>query len=304
MEKNTKILLTVIGGGLIVLVVLAFAVLAYVGGSGNSHYGNAIAVIPLQGEIAYGSSNISTDVINPENVKDALDQANDDDRVSSILMEVNSPGGSPVASEEIMDAVNNSKKPVVVWISDIGASGAYLAVSPAKKIIASPTSMVGSIGVIMDLTDLSRYYQEMGINKYAIKAGQYKDMGADYRPLTTDEKNMLQQMVDEDYDHFMTLVSENRHLDKSYVSQIAEGKIYTGTEAKNLKLIDDTGSKEHALDVAAQEGGIKGNYTTITISPSSSFGDMLNSFSSNLAYSLGEGIGSNLQKGTIQYSLS
>mgnify|MGYP000919442989 CR=1 FL=1 len=301
MDKNTKILLTVIGGGLVVLLVLAFAVLAYVGGSGSSHYGNEIAVIPMEGEIAYGSS---TDVINPESVKNALKQANDDNGVSSILMEVNSPGGSPVASEEIMEAVNSSKKPVVVWISDIGASGAYLAVSPAKKIIASPSSMVGSIGVIMDLADLSRYYQEMGINKYAIKAGQYKDMGADYRPLTTDERNMLQQMVDEDYDHFMTLVSENRHLDKSYVSQIAEGKIYTGTEAKDLKLIDDTGSKDYALDVAAKEGGIKGGYTTITISTSPSFGDMLKNFSSNLAYSLGEGIGSKLQQGNIQYSLS
>lgn len=304
MDKNAKILLTIVGGGLVVLLILTFTVLVYIGDGGSKYYGNTVAVIPLQGEIGYGFSNISQDVVNPDNVKDALNQANDDNSVSSILMEVNSPGGSAVASEEIMEAINSSKKPVVVWISDIGASGAYLAVSPAKKIIASPTSMVGSIGVIMGLTDLSRYYQQMGINKYAIKAGQYKDMGADYRPLTSDERNMLQKMVDQDYDHFITLIAENRHLDKGYVSQIAQGKVYTGIEAKNLKLIDDTGSEDYALNVAAQEGGIKGKYEVKTIYPPLSFGDILKSFSSNLAYSLGEGIGNNIQKGTIQYSLS
>ena len=112
-----------------------------------------------------------------------------------------------------MNIINKSKKPVVVWISDVGASGAYLAASSADKIVASPSSMVGSIGVIMELTDLSKYYAKLGINKYSIKAGQYKDMGADYRPLTTtEERNMLQGMVDQDYDHFLNIVSENRHL--------------------------------------------------------------------------------------------
>jgi protease-4 len=267
--------------------------------------GDTVAVIPLQGVIGYGQSDSSgTQIVTPDSIRGAISQAESDSSVSSILLEVDSPGGSPVASEEIMEAVNDSKKPVVVWISDVGASGAYLAVSPADKIIASPSSMVGSIGVLMDITDLSQYYQNLGINKYAIKAGEYKDMGADYRALTANETKMLQDMVDEDYDRFVTLVAENRHLDKDYVLSIAEGKIYTGTQAKNIKLIDDTGSEQDALDAAAQLGGIKGGYNVITITTTSALEDLINSFSSRLAYSMGRGIGSFMQNNTLNYGLS
>ncbi len=118
-------------------------------------------MIPLQGEIGYGSLQSGDNVISPEMIQEAISKAESDSSVSSILIDVNSPGGSPVASEEIMNIIKNSKKPVVVWISDVGASGAYLAASSADKIIASPSSMVGSIGVIMQLTDLSKYYQKM-----------------------------------------------------------------------------------------------------------------------------------------------
>jgi protease-4 len=302
MKKDNKIVLSIIIGGSILILLLLIGLSALIGlDSSNSisQYGDTVAIIPLQGEIAYGSSTVTGgNIITPENVQNAILSAESDNSVSSILIDVNSPGGSPVASEEIMNTIKKSKKPVVVWISDVGASGAYLAASSADKIIASPSSMVGSIGVIMELTDLSKYYQNLGVNKYSIKAGQYKDMGADYRPLTTSEKNMLQGMVDQDYDHFITIVSENRHLEKNYTTSIAEGKIYTGTQAKDLKLIDETGGKTHALDIAAELGGIKGNYNTITISSSSGFEDILNGLSSRIAYAIGMGIGNNLENGT------
>lgn len=305
MKKDNKIVLSIIIGGSIMILLLLVGLSALIGlASSNStnsisQYGDTVAIIPLQGEIAYGSSSVAGgNIITPENVQNAILSAESDNSVSSILIDVNSPGGSPVASEEIMNTIKKSKKPVVVWISDVGASGAYLAASSADKIIASPSSMVGSIGVIMELTDLSKYYQNLGVNKYSIKAGQYKDMGADYRPLTTTEKNMLQGMVDQDYDHFITIVSENRHLDKNYTTSIAEGKIYTGIQAKDLKLIDETGGKTQALDIAANLGGIKGSYNTITISPSSGLVDILNSLSSRIAYSIGMGIGNNLENGT------
>jgi protease IV len=305
MKRDSKIVLSIIIGGSLIILLLLIGLSSLIGlGSSNSpisisQYGDTVAIIPLQGEIAYGSSSITGgNIITPENVQNAILNAESDNSVSSILIDINSPGGSPVASEEIMNTIKNSKKPVVVWISDVGASGAYLASSSADKIIASPSSMVGSIGVIMELTDLSQYYQNLGVNKYSIKAGQYKDMGADYRPLTTSEKNMLQGMVDQDYDHFITIVSENRHLDKNYTTSIAEGKIYTGTQAKDLKLIDETGGKTRALDIAAELGGIKGSYNTITISPSSGLVDVLNGLSSRIAYAIGMGIGNNLENGT------
>ncbi len=302
MKRDNKIVLSIVIGGLIIIFILLTAVSVLIGGSNDgfslNQNGNTVAIIPLQGEIGYGASNSSDSIITPEMVQNAISKAESDNSVSSIVIDLNSPGGSPVASEEIMNTINDSKKPVVVWISDVGASGAYLAASSADKIVASPSSVVGSIGVIMELTDLSKYYQANGINKSSIKAGEYKDMGSDYRPLTTAEKNMLQGMVDQDYNHFIDIVSVNRHLDTNYTRSIAQGKVYTGTQAKDLKLVDETGSEKSATDIAAKLGGITGSYNTITISPSSSILDILNSLSSRIAYSIGMGIGNNLQNGT------
>ncbi len=304
MKRNNKIVLSIVFGGLFIIFILLIGLSALIGSSTNDSFsmtpnGNTVAIIPLQGEIGYGSSHSSGEsIITPEMIQAAISKAESDSSISSIVIDVNSPGGSPVASEEIMNTINNTKKPVVIWISDVGASGAYLAASSADKIIASPSSMVGSIGAVMELTDLSKYYQQNGVNKYSIKAGQYKDLGADYRPLTTVERNMLQGMVDQDYNHFIDIVSENRHLDTNYTNSIAQGKIYTGTQAKDLKLVDETGGEKSATDMAAKLGGITGSYNTVTISPSSGILDILNSLSSRIAYSIGMGIGNNLQNGT------
>jgi len=303
MKRDNKIILSIILGGLFIIILLLITLSALIGNSNNglsmNPNGDTVAIIPLQGEIGYEASNSSDQtIITPEMVQTAISKAESDSSISSIVIDLNSPGGSPVASEEIMNTINESKKPVVVWISDVGTSGAYLAASSADEIVASPSSMVGSIGVIIELTDLSKYYQANGINKYSIKAGQYKDMGSDYRPLTTAETNMLQGMVDQDYNHFIDIVSVNRHLDTNYTNNIAQGKIYTGTQAKDLKLVDETGSEKSATDIAAKLGGIKGSYNTVTISPAYSILDILNSVSSRIAYSIGMGIGSNLQNGT------
>ena len=302
MKKSNKIVLSIIVGGSLLILVLLIALFSIFGDSSDifssSPNGDTVAVIPIEGEIGYESSGNSDAVVTPENVQDAMEKAESDSSVSSILIKINSPGGSPVASEEIMNTINSSKKPVVVWISDTGASGAYLAASAADKIIASPSSMVGSIGVIMELTDLSKYYENNGIDKYSIKAGEYKDMGSDYRSLTSTEKSMLQSIVNEDYYHFIDIVAVNRNLSVNYTTTIAEGKIYSGTQAKDLKLVDDTGGEKQALNAAAQLGGIKGTYNTVNINPSSGILDILNSMSSRIAYSIGMGIGNNLKNGT------
>lgn len=310
MDKNSKTIVALIIGSLFVVLLLLSAFMVILGGIGGNNpfskspFGDTVAVIYLQGEIAYSQSSLlGGEIVTPETVIGEIQQAEADNDVSAILLDVNSPGGSPVASEEIMTAVKNCKKPVVVWISDVGASGAYLTASAADKIVASPTSMVGSIGVLLDVTDLSGLYQMIGVNKYAIKGGEFKDMGADYRNLTPEEQQMMQDMVDQDYDYFITLVAQNRNLDKNYVRTIAEGKIYTGTQAKDIKLIDDTGGKQHALDLAAELGGIKGQYKVITITPPTTLEDVVNSISTKAAYSLGRGIGSLMQEGSVQYVL-
>lgn len=296
MNRNAKILM--IGmGGLSVMVMFVLIVLVTI----SSSFGGSVAVIPIQGQIGYSSSNmLGGSVVNPDEIKEQIKTAEADKSVSAILLEINSPGGTPVASEEIMDEVKDCKKPVVSWISDNGASGAYLAATGSDKIVASNSSMVGSIGVIMDLTNLSDLYQKLGIDRYAIKGGKYKDIGADYRDLTSEEKNMLQTMVDENYESFVANVAQNRKLSKKYVESIAEGQIYTGKQAKKLKLIDEIGGKDQALDIAAKLGGIHGPYKVITMKSSQSFSDILNTLSSKIGYSIGKGIGSLLEEDTIQ----
>jgi len=307
MEKDTKLVLSIAGGGFLVLIILFITILSLLGNNAwlnGTSFGNTVAVIPLQGEIAYGQSSfLESSVITPQTVTDSIKEAEEDSSVSAIVLDVNSPGGSPVASEEIMNAVKNSSKPVVVWISDIGASGAYLVASPADKIVASPSSIVGSIGVILSLTDLSGLYQKIGVNQYAIKAGEYKDMGASYRNLTPEETVMLQGMVDQDYEYFIKQVAENRNLDVEYVRSIAEGKIYTGTQAKDLKLVDETGDREKAIEMAARLGGIPGDYNVITLTPTESLADILKGYSTNFAYALGKGIGSLINQDSVQSSV-
>jgi protease IV len=304
MKQNNKLVLGLIAGGVLLLLLLSFGAILLLGSSGSFALGDTVAVIPLEGQIAYGESNIlEGQVANPQSIENSLRQAEEDPTVSAILLEINSPGGSPVASEEIMSSVKACKKPVVVWISDTGASGAYLVASSADKIVASPSSIVGSIGVILSLTDLSELYQKIGVDKYSIKAGEFKDMGADYRNLTAAEQKMLQEMVDQDYDYFISLVAENRKLDESYVRSIAEGKIYTGSQAKDLKLVDETGGKKQALDLAARLGGLSDSYRVVTMTPSQDLEDVLNSLSTNAAYALGKGIGSFMEEGAVEYNI-
>lgn len=292
MEKNTKIIFAIVGL-LLAFFMIFILVSVFIGYSSleskNIGLGDTIAVIPIYGEISYGSSDNS--YTNPDDIKNLIDEANADSYISAIVLDVNSPGGTPVASEEIMQAIKNSKKPVISWISDSGTSGAYLASSASDKIVASPSSWVGSIGVILQLSDLSEMYKKMGINKYSLKAGQYKDMGADYRNLTADEKKMLQTMVDEEYNYFISLVANNRNLSTDYIKSIAEGKIYTGRQALNLKLVDSLGGKDQAIQDAADLAGIGDSYKVITMSPPSTFEKILSGITSQLGYSMGLGIG-------------
>ncbi len=300
MDKKNKTVLLGSIGGLVLLAIILLSLISVIGNSWNASTSGTIAVIPIYGQIAYSPSNLmGSSVSNPDVIKELIQNANQDVNVKAILLDVNSPGGSPVASEEIMESVQSSEKPVVVWISDTGASGAYLVASGADHIVASPSSWVGSIGVLVDLIDLSRLYDREGINKYAIKGGEYKDMGADYRELTPEEKEMLQNMVDEEYDYFIEQVAENRNLSKSYVAGIAEGKIYTGRQAKNLKLVDDLGGKDDALDIAAHLAGLK-DYKVVSFAPRTTLESLLSSIGTKIGYALGMGIGENMDQGTIQ----
>lgn len=191
-----------------------------------------------------------------ENIRDALD----DKSVKAIVIRVNSPGGTPAASQEMYQELVSAskKKPVVASISDVGASGAYYAVSPVRKIIADPASYVGSIGVYEEIPVLKDLYKKLGISSTIIKAGKYKTIGHPSRDLTPAERKILQGQVDEIYEQFVSDVAKGRkNLDEKEVKKLATGLAFPGSEAKRLGLIDQTGTYSTAIKEAAKLAKIK-----------------------------------------------
>ncbi|HID47599.1 MAG TPA: signal peptide peptidase SppA, partial [Methanococcaceae archaeon] len=185
------------------------------------------------------------------------------------------------------------KKPVVAYVETIGTSGAYMAIAPATSIVAEKHSIVGSIGVRMDMIHYYELMRKLGVNVTVIKAGKYKDMGSPYRPLTPEEKKYLEEMVKEIYMDFVKWVAENRNMTLEETLKVADGKIYSGEGAKKAGLVDYVGTEEDAVEIAQKLANIS-NPVVVDYTPSKYPG--LFNLMSNLAYSLGYGIGRGLSE--------
>lgn len=256
--------------GLIVLVVwLVIIGVVYVGAiifSGLSprdgfSSGRGIALIRLDGIIAASGLDqgvFSSSGASPEAIIEQLREAEADPGVQAILIRVNSPGGTAAAAQEIHREVKRVTKPVVVSIADVGASGAYYVASGADQIMASRASMVGSIGVLIEIPDLRGLYEKLGVDFVVIRQGKYKDIGNPARELTTEERQILSQQAELVYEQFIEDVAEGRGLRKAKVQELATGLAYPGSEALDLKLVDELGNYQDAIDLAAELGKIEG----------------------------------------------
>ncbi len=244
----------------------AFSI-ASLGGSsdalGAGISGDAVAVIYIDGVIA-GTGDPYGGYVTPEYFQDQLQQAIDDESVKAIVLRVDSPGGTVAASEEIASYVKDCDKPVVVSSGDVNASGAYMVSSQADQIWALPGTAVGSIGVISEIPNVSGLLDKVGVEFQVITAGKYKDAGSPYRPLTEEERALIQGEVDNSYEQFIDIVAEGRDMPRSEVESLATGWAWDGDTAKGLGLVDKLGTMQEALDAAARAGGIKGDYDTIT----------------------------------------
>ncbi len=229
----------------------------------NMGGGDAVAVIRLDGVIS-GTGDTYSGTVTPESFLDQLDQAAEDDRVKAVLLRVDSPGGTVAASEEISDYVKTMKKPVVVSVGDVGASGAYMVSSQADEIWANPGSAVGSIGVISEIPNVNGLLDKVGVEFQVITAGKNKDTGSPYRPLTKEERALIQGEVNEAYGQFIDIVASGRKMERSEVESLATGWAWSGDQAKELGLVDKIGTYRDALDAAADRGGIKGDYDVVT----------------------------------------
>jgi protease-4 len=185
------------------------------------------------------------------------------DRVKAVVLRIDSPGGVVAPSQEISEEVKKlaAKKKVVVSMGSLAASGGYYIAAPASIIYANPGTITGSIGVIIKLSNLQELMDKVGVRVTTIKTGTYKDIGSPSRPMTEEDKALLQGVIDSSFSQFVKAVAQGRKLPESQVRQLADGRIFTGEQALALKLVDRLGNLQDALDEAGRLGGIEGEPT-------------------------------------------
>ncbi len=216
--------------------------------------GDRVAVIYLNGTIEEGQSSYISAGITPKLVQRQLNRAARDPGIKGVVLRINSPGGSIAASQEIASMIRDFEKPLVVSMGDMAASGGYYISAPARGIVAQPGTMTGSIGVIVQVTNMEGLYDMIGIEVETIKSGRHKDMLS--RRMTPEERALLQAMCDEAYEQFIHEVAEGRDLDPETVRELATGEIYLGSQALELGLVDRLGGIDEAIEYLAEMEGL------------------------------------------------
>jgi protease-4 len=224
---------------------------------------NKVAIIDVNGMILNArSSGLLGSGENPMSLfRERLDAAAEDSRVKAIVLRINSPGGAVTASDimyqEVIAFRRDTHKPVVTCMMDVAASGAYYIAMGSDKVYAHPTTVTGSIGVIMSLYNASGLFTKIGVASDPIKSGPNKDIGNPGRPMTDEERAILQGMVNSFYDQFVHVVVLGRHLPEDRVRKLADGRVYTGIDAKKSGLVDEIGYLEDAIHDAMAMACIK-----------------------------------------------
>ncbi len=211
--------------------------------------GGKVAVLPITGLIADSDATI-----------EQLKKFAKDDSVKAIVLRINSPGGGVGPSQEIYSEVRKlkDKKPVVTSMGAVAASGGYYIACGSRKIYANPGTITGSIGVIMQFVNVKDLIEKIGIRGVVVKSGALKDAGSPLREMTPDERQYLQSVIDNVHGQFVHAVADGRKLDVEAVRKIADGRVFTGEQAKALGLVDALGDQEDAVAEAARMGKIEG----------------------------------------------
>jgi len=190
-----------------------------------------------------------------------LDKYKDDKDIKAFVVRLDSPGGVVGPSQEIYDAIlklRETKKPVIASFGSLAASGAYYIAVACQKILTEPGTITGSIGVIMEFANLEGLYHWVKVDRYVVKSGPYKDIGAEFRPMTPPERAIIQGMIDSVYGQFKRAVAKGRNLPLTTVGALADGRIYSGEQAVKNGLADELGGLQDAVEEAGRLAGIKG----------------------------------------------
>jgi protease-4 len=223
--------------------------------------GKILALIKLEGEIAENTGSATvTNGYNHQVLLKQLEAAFSRDDIKGVILQVNSPGGGVYESDEIYNKIlalkSQYKKPMVVYMSQQAASGGYYVSMAADKIYANRNTLTGSIGVIIRTYNYEQLADKIGVKDVTFKSGAQKDLLNPMRPLNDQEKAIAQSLVNESYGYFVDVVAKGRNMDRSQVLQLADGRIYSGTQAKNLGLVDELGNLDQAIKGTAELANI------------------------------------------------
>lgn len=260
-----------LGAGLAALLLVVFVVTVWllmaVLEDGALPGGPRVAVVEIEGIILDGD----------QVVRELRDHA-ENPAVKAVVVRVNSPGGVVAPTQEIYNAIQRVRKggkPVVASFGAVAASGGYYIGAATNRIFANPGTLTGSIGVVMQMANVEGLLKKVGVEYVVVKAGAYKDVGNFARTMTAEERRILQALLDDVHGQFIAAVAQGRGLDESAVRAVADGRIYSGAQAKTLKLVDELGGFEEAVEAAGKLGGVPGKPKLILPRKRFSFTDLL-----------------------------
>lgn len=254
------------------------SIIAVLFGGDTEAVGANTALIRVNGPIMSDStaSLFAESVASSTDIIEQLERARDDDSITSVILEINSPGGSAVASDEIAMAVKDlraNNKTVVAWIRESGASGAYWIASSSDHIVANRMSITGSIGVISSYMEFDEFLEEWNVSYNRLVAGERKDIGDPFTQLSGTEREFLQRKLDRVHGFFIDEVARNRNMDRATVAKLSDGQFFLGVEAYEVGLIDELGGKETVVAYLQNKTGDK--VTIVEYEPEGSFFDAL-----------------------------
>jgi protease-4 len=220
-----------------------------------------IVIIEVSGIIGLpDTGSLFTTQLTHEQLLSQIRQATDDSRVKAVVLRIESPGGSVVASNEIhraLQELRDAGKRLVISMGNTAASGGYYVATAGERIYANPDTLTGSLGVIISLPNYEEAFDKLGIRQYVYKSGEFKDIGSPTREPTPEEAAILQSIIDQAYQGFVDVIVEGRNLPREEVLDIADGRIYTGQQALDLGLVDALGNRDDAVAEAQKLAGLE-----------------------------------------------
>lgn len=232
--------------------------------------------VPLKEKVAL--VNVEGPILQAKHTVDEIKEYEKDKSIKAIVLRIDSPGGGVVPSQEIYEEVRKAaaQKKLIVSMGSVAASGGYYISAPASRIIANPGTITGSIGVIMEVPNIKGLMDKIGVKTEVIKSGKHKDIASVFRGIGSEEREIIQGVMNDVHEQFIKAVSDGRRIPIEDVRKIADGRIFSGNQAAKIGLVDELGDLEYAIKVAAKMAGIKGEPEVVRKKEKSPLLELLN----------------------------